>query len=66
MLAEGVETVGELKFLSAESCDEAQGYLIGRPAPIEQFQHLTRGGDPPSSPSRGAGEVREKLRVVSQ
>jgi diguanylate cyclase len=66
VLAEGVETAGELKFLSAELCDEAQGYLIGRPAPIEQFEHLTRGGDPPSSASRGAGEAREKLRVVSQ
>ncbi len=41
VLAEGVETDGELDFLSAESCDEIQGWLIGRPAAIGHFRHLT-------------------------
>jgi EAL domain-containing protein (putative c-di-GMP-specific phosphodiesterase class I) len=41
VLAEGVETLAELKFLANERCDEVQGYLISRPAPIEQFRHLT-------------------------
>jgi diguanylate cyclase (GGDEF)-like protein len=39
--AEGVETAAELQFLKEESCDEAQGYLIARPAPIESFHALT-------------------------
>jgi EAL domain-containing protein (putative c-di-GMP-specific phosphodiesterase class I) len=41
VLAEGVETPGEMKFLRDQQCDEIQGYLIGRPAAIEQFRDLT-------------------------
>jgi EAL domain-containing protein (putative c-di-GMP-specific phosphodiesterase class I) len=37
VLAEGVETKEELEFLRALGCDEMQGYLIGRPGPIEQY-----------------------------
>ena len=43
ILAEGVETKAELGFLGAELCDEVQGYLLGRPAPIETFAAATRG-----------------------
>ena len=32
VLAEGVETLGELKFLDAEACEIGQGYYLGRPA----------------------------------
>jgi predicted signal transduction protein with EAL and GGDEF domain len=41
VLAEGVETAGEHAFLSTESCDEIQGYLVGRPAGISNFRHWT-------------------------
>ncbi|MFC3325702.1 bifunctional diguanylate cyclase/phosphodiesterase [Mesorhizobium cantuariense] len=41
VLAEGVETLGELKFLDAEACEIGQGYYIGRPALIEEFGDLT-------------------------
>jgi diguanylate cyclase (GGDEF)-like protein/PAS domain S-box-containing protein len=41
VLAEGVETEAELQFLRDERCDEVQGYLLGRPAAIGQFRHLT-------------------------
>ncbi|GEO15296.1 EAL domain-containing protein [Microvirga aerophila] len=41
VIAEGVETSGELAFLNAEGCKEAQGYLFGRPAPIEVFRAVT-------------------------
>ena len=46
VLAEGVETSAELAFLGAEACQEAQGYLFGRPAPIATFRHLTDGRPP--------------------
>ncbi|HTS39211.1 MAG TPA: EAL domain-containing protein [Xanthobacteraceae bacterium] len=37
VLAEGVETTAEFEFLEREKCDEAQGYLLGRPADIATF-----------------------------
>jgi len=41
VLAEGVETEAELQFLHDEHCDEVQGYLLGKPAAIAEFRHLT-------------------------
>ena len=41
VIAEGVETNDELRFLQQESCDEVQGYLLGRPAAIESFRQYT-------------------------
>ena len=35
VLAEGIETRDQLAILAAEGCDEAQGYYLGRPAPID-------------------------------
>src|SRR5664279_3844397 len=40
VLAEGVETEEQLKFLAAEGCDEIQGYLIGRPQPIADYADI--------------------------
>jgi diguanylate cyclase (GGDEF)-like protein/PAS domain S-box-containing protein len=40
VLAEGVETKQQLDFLAAESCDEVQGYLTGRPHPIAEYSDL--------------------------
>jgi EAL domain-containing protein (putative c-di-GMP-specific phosphodiesterase class I) len=40
IVAEGVETQGELDFLTEEACDEIQGYLVGRPAPIDLYAEL--------------------------
>ena len=41
VVAEGVETREQLDFLAKEHCDEVQGYLIGRPRPIEDYAELT-------------------------
>ena len=41
VLAEGVETEEELRFLADEHCHAAQGYLMGRPALIGQFAQHT-------------------------
>ena len=52
VLAEGVETKEQLAFLAKESCDEIQGYLIGRPLPIEDYAALT--GQPEADAPRRA------------
>ena len=41
VVAEGVETKGEFDFLKEADCLEMQGYLMGRPAPIETFAEHT-------------------------
>jgi diguanylate cyclase (GGDEF)-like protein/PAS domain S-box-containing protein len=49
VLAEGVETRPQLDFLAGESCDEVQGYLLGRPQPIaEYFDLIGRDGTAPA------------------
>jgi EAL domain-containing protein (putative c-di-GMP-specific phosphodiesterase class I) len=40
LVAEGVETQEQLDFLVDEGCDAVQGYLIGMPAPIDQYPAL--------------------------
>jgi diguanylate cyclase len=65
VLAEGVETPGELAFLSKESCDAVQGYYVGRPATIDQFHYLTRRAENHVDLSRPAGLVIRKLNAVA-
>jgi predicted signal transduction protein with EAL and GGDEF domain len=43
IIAEGVETRDQLALLQAEGCHKVQGYLVGRPGPIEKFEHLLDG-----------------------
>ncbi|MDA1075018.1 MAG: EAL domain-containing protein [Proteobacteria bacterium] len=40
VVAEGVETVEQLKFLAEQKCEFAQGYLFSKPVPFEQVKTL--------------------------
>ena len=40
IVAEGVETKEQLQFLVDESCDQYQGYFIGRPNLISEFDEI--------------------------
>jgi diguanylate cyclase (GGDEF)-like protein/PAS domain S-box-containing protein len=40
IVSEGVETQEQLEFLADEGCDAVQGYLIGKPHPIDHYAAL--------------------------
>jgi len=58
VIAEGIESVQQLKCLRSHSCTEAQGYFFSRPVPAEAFEILLRNSigfsvaEPNSSSSR--------------
>ena len=42
VIAEGVETQGQKDFLALHGCDLYQGYLLGRPMPLDAFDGLMK------------------------
>ena len=40
IVAEGVETEGQLKLLRDADCDFVQGYYFSRPVPVKEFEEL--------------------------
>ena len=40
VIAEGVETEGQLAFLKLHGCEAFQGYLFSKPVPVDQFEAL--------------------------
>jgi EAL domain-containing protein (putative c-di-GMP-specific phosphodiesterase class I) len=38
VIAEGVETAAQQTFLESQGCLVYQGYLYGKPMPVEQFE----------------------------
>ncbi|UII72626.1 EAL domain-containing protein [Pseudomonas sp. HN11] len=44
IIAEGVETVEQLKFLQTQLCEEGQGYLFSKAVPSKDFAQLLQAG----------------------
>ena len=49
VIAEGVETTAHYQFLLEHGCRAFQGYLFGRPEPLEAFEQRVREGGAPTS-----------------
>src|SRR5579871_2540244 len=62
IIAEGVETIEQLAFLDEQGCDAVQGYFIGKPLPIDQYDALVgraptdAAGKPATDPAKDPGE----------
>jgi diguanylate cyclase (GGDEF)-like protein/PAS domain S-box-containing protein len=72
ILGEGVETEEQLAFLRRESCDQLQGFLVGEPQPIAQYQATTGTGEPaggdrgPSPKTPAASDRRPDRRTTKR
>ncbi len=62
VLAEGVENEAQRRFLDSELCQQAQGFLFGRPVPISEIAHLVFAAERPVVvPRPELEEVRQGL-----
>ena len=46
LIAEGVETIEQYRFLADQGCDRVQGYLFGRPMPADDLVELMQADRP--------------------
>ena len=53
--AEGVETTAQAAFLTAENCEEAQGFLYAKPVRAAEFEQYLRTGHLAPIQQRSAG-----------
>jgi diguanylate cyclase (GGDEF)-like protein len=65
VLAEGIETEGQLSILNLEGCHEAQGYLLGRPAALDQIVGSGQLGLIQGRPLDGAADPANSDEIAS-
>jgi diguanylate cyclase (GGDEF)-like protein/PAS domain S-box-containing protein len=61
VVAEGVETAAQLRFLDRYRCDEMQGYLFSKPLPEAEFHHLLATGQQLDLAGHGVERIRTLL-----
>jgi CheY-like chemotaxis protein len=64
VIAEGVETEGQLSFLRAQGCDDMQGYYFSRPVPAAEVEQLLREGRHLSFPKKESAPHEKTLLIV--
>jgi EAL domain-containing protein (putative c-di-GMP-specific phosphodiesterase class I) len=63
VVAEGVETADQMRFLERRGCDEVQGYYISKPLAAEDLSNYLRGREAKSELT-GAHEVPSRPKLV--
>jgi diguanylate cyclase len=53
LVAEGIETEGQLELARRVGCDQLQGYLLARPGPEPALRAFVAGGTTASGPGNG-------------
>jgi diguanylate cyclase (GGDEF)-like protein/PAS domain S-box-containing protein len=64
VIAEGVETEGQLGFLRANGCDEMQGYFLSKPIDAEACTRLLSSGRGLQIPAEDRGPAKHSLLLV--
>ena len=64
VIAEGVETEGQLCYLRDHGCDEMQGYYFSRPVPAAELTDLLRSGGCLKFEADGASSPEKSILVV--
>jgi CheY-like chemotaxis protein len=64
VLAEGIETEGQLSYLRTHGCDEMQGFYFSRPLPPEELEQLLLAGRQLRFPKEGNTHPERTLLLV--
>lgn len=64
VIAEGVETEGQMAYLRSHGCDEMQGYFFSRPVPAGDFEQMLRSGRKLALNSQAEGSWQRTLLLL--
>ena len=64
VVAEGVETEAQLRFLKNKQCDEIQGYYLSRPLPAEELEPMLRGFSKSKCILKAGSQSQQSLLLV--
>jgi len=64
VIAEGIETEGQLSYLRTHGCDEMQGFYFSRPLPAHELEQLLREGRHLCFPEEGSAHPERTLLLV--